>query len=433
MARRFLLVLLFVVLTFDVHAQRRRAVAPPLSDAGWIAQHAIPFATTDARSGITDLEPFGALAGAARIVALGEATHGTHEFQTMKHRLLEFLVREKGFTIFAYESDFANALLIDRYIKTGAPDPQDALRAQALWPWQTAEFLDLIHWMREYNQTRGSAPELSFAGFDMQFSAQAITDVLAFLGKVDPAAASAAEQDYACWTPYANGLFAAFQQKPLATRQQCAATADAWIARIEGKKDAYAAASSARAVDVAVEEARVIHMAIQNNTITDPDGVYRDQSMAEIVGWIADHAPGEKLVLWAHNYHVGTEFGNEMGGLLRDRFGAAYVNLGFDFHGGTYTAISSETHQFCACSISAPAPDSYETFFHAAGIPRFMLDLRTLPAGDRRTQFLDGPRPMFGPGAVSAPEYESYPTPLRKTFDILVWIERSTPTTLLFR
>jgi erythromycin esterase len=425
-------VALAVLLTFPVVAAPRRRVAaipPPLDDAQWIRAYAIPFGSTEPRTGTADLARFGTMVGDARIVGFGEASHGTHSFQTMKHRFLEYLVREKGFTVFAYESDWPTAEEVDRYVKGGAGNPRDLLLSQRLWPWQTFEMLDLIEWMREYNVSRGDRPQLTFAGFDMQFGDRAIANVLAFLQQVDPSAVAAAVNDYGCFRDYA-GTTRGFELLPKADRDRCIATMAAWVTRIDSARDRYVPLSSADAVERAIQNARITVQSATERSLDDPDGLYRDRSMADNVAWIAGHAPGEKLVLWAHNYHVGTQYGDEMGGWLRKTFGAAYVSVGFDYWDGTYSIV--QTGGIRPLRNPPTSPDSYETFFHRAGLPRFIIDLRRLPPNDPQTRFLDGPHPMWAVGAAVVNEQYTANTPLRQTHDILVWIETSTPTHLLY-
>ena len=162
---------------------------PPLSADAWasivreLGAQALPFKTVLAGSGFDDLAGLDGMIGNARIVALGEASHGTAEFFQMKHRLLEYLVETKGFTVFAMEAPWAEAQLADRFIKTGEGSAAAALVAMHFRIWQTEEVRAMLDWMRAYNSTRGERPELSFAGFDMQSANVAIRQVI---GSVRP-------------------------------------------------------------------------------------------------------------------------------------------------------------------------------------------------------------------------------------------------------
>jgi len=169
--------------TFEppLRAEQRAAVVRDL------CAHVLPFRSVLAGNGFDDLTGLDRLIGDARIVALGEASHGTAEFFQMKHRLLEYLVERKGFTVFAIEGNWPEALVADRFIKTGEGDAGAALAAMYFWTWQTEELSALLHWMRHYNATRGERPILSFAGFDMQVPNVAMKRVIDFLDRTSSA------------------------------------------------------------------------------------------------------------------------------------------------------------------------------------------------------------------------------------------------------
>ena len=123
---------------------------------------AVPLRTVRAGSGFDDLRPLGTVLRGRRIVALGEASHGTSEFFRMKHRVLEYLVREMGFAHFAMELSPEDGRVIDAYIHGAPTDPRGVL----YWPWATVEVMEMIEWMRAYNAERGPAPGLTFHGID---------------------------------------------------------------------------------------------------------------------------------------------------------------------------------------------------------------------------------------------------------------------------
>src|SRR6476660_5636453 len=150
----------------------------------WIRSNAIPLASVEAGHGFADLEPLRAIIGDARIVSLGEATHGTHEFFQLKHRLLEFCVTELGFSIFGIEASYPECLRINDYVLNGTGNPADALASQRFWTWDTEEVLALIEWMRAWNSTH--ARKVKFYGFDLQFASEAALGVLDYLKHVAP-------------------------------------------------------------------------------------------------------------------------------------------------------------------------------------------------------------------------------------------------------
>jgi erythromycin esterase-like protein len=149
----------------------------------WIRANAIRLSTPEAGRGFADMQALKPLIGNARIVSLGEATHGTREFFQLKHRMLEFLATEMGFTIFSIEANMPESYRLNDYVLTGRGDPAELLRGIYFWTWDTEEVLDMIKWMRAFNAS-GRGPVL-FTGFDMQTHTVALDIVRQFVGRYD--------------------------------------------------------------------------------------------------------------------------------------------------------------------------------------------------------------------------------------------------------
>ena len=146
----------------------------------WIRANAIRLNTTEAGHGFADMQALKPLIGNARIVSLGEATHGTREFFQLKHRMLEFLATEMGFTIFSIEANMPEAYRLNDYVLNGTGDPAELLRGMYFWTWNTEEVLEMIRWMRAFNASgRG---RVQFTGFDMQTHTVALDIVQQFVG-----------------------------------------------------------------------------------------------------------------------------------------------------------------------------------------------------------------------------------------------------------
>lgn len=168
---------------------------PPLEEAAkvelercavWVRGHAAPIRTTDPNGDPSDLEPLARLAGRARIIALGEGTHGTREFFLIKHRALKHLVTRANVGLVAIEAGMAESRRLDDYVLKGEGDARELLRNLRFWAWNTQELLDLVEWMREHN--RKSRHQVRFAGFDMQYPESAMASVRRFVAKVDSGA-----------------------------------------------------------------------------------------------------------------------------------------------------------------------------------------------------------------------------------------------------
>jgi erythromycin esterase-like protein len=150
----------------------------------WMRSNAVPLTTVEAGHGFADMQPLKKIVGDARIVALGEATHGTREFFQLKHRMLEFLATEMGFTIFSIEANMPEAYRLNDYVLNGKGDPKQLLKGMYFWTWNTEEVLSMILWMREFNKSGKGRVE--FTGFDMQTPTVALDIVRDFVSKNDP-------------------------------------------------------------------------------------------------------------------------------------------------------------------------------------------------------------------------------------------------------
>lgn len=150
----------------------------------WLKANAIPLSTVTAGHGFADMQPLGKIVGDARIVSLGEATHGSREFFQLKHRMLEFLATEKGFNVFSIEANLPEAYRLNDYVLNGNGDPAQLIKGMYFWTWSTEEVLDMVLWMREFNKS-GKGP-LQFTGFDMQTPDVAVGIVRGFVSRIDP-------------------------------------------------------------------------------------------------------------------------------------------------------------------------------------------------------------------------------------------------------
>ncbi|MFD5185389.1 erythromycin esterase family protein [Streptomyces sp. NPDC058372] len=171
MARnRFLITLTLLVCTAGLVA----ATLPPPEERARraAARHAHALRTTDPSGGLDDLRPLGRMVGDAKVVGLGEATHSSHEFFTMKHRVLRHLVEEKGFRAFALETAWSTGLRLDTYVRTGEGDPRRIMREEFqdtyAW-WNTKEYLALVEWIRVWN-TRHPKDQVRFLGDDFAYA-----------------------------------------------------------------------------------------------------------------------------------------------------------------------------------------------------------------------------------------------------------------------
>jgi erythromycin esterase len=431
MTRRaaLLLLALFIVAVNLGAASRQRAVRRPSTVASltaleWLQSESIAFDTTAARSGLDDLGALRKIVGGARIVSLGEATHGTSEFFTMKHRILEYLVEEMGFTVFAIEAGLPEADAVDDYVLNGTGSAATALAGMDYWTWNTAEVLDMIEWMREYNLRRGDRPPVRFRGFDAQIYSRTVPRVEEYVGRVDAEGVPDVRRMYDCVR--STDEFA-YLKLASATRNACAASLELAVSTLTSRRDQYIARSSPVEYEKHLRYATVI---VQAESMLSGRPMPRDVFMARNVFWLADVAhPGEKMVLWAHNYHVTKQPVFQMGESLRTRFDTNMVVFGFSFLRGVFNARGP--NGLGPHSITESPADGWERIFQQAGKPRFLLDLRNVRSPAAAT-FLTQWKTVWLIGAVWNDGITGRWTiaPLRM-FDVLIYIEDTTASHLL--
>jgi erythromycin esterase-like protein len=165
--------------------QTSQAATEQQAAIAWVRQNAIPLKTVQTGSGFADMQPLDNVVGDARIVSLGEATHGTREFFQLKHRMIEYLATRKGFTIFSIEANMPEAYRLNKFVLEGQGDPKQLLKGMYFWTWNTEEVLDMILWMRDFNKS--GKGHIEFTGFDMQTPTLPIQTVQDFLLARDPA------------------------------------------------------------------------------------------------------------------------------------------------------------------------------------------------------------------------------------------------------
>jgi len=405
---------------------------PKPAELDWLRQNAITFKTDRAESGFDDLRPLKAIIGDAHIVGLGEATHGTAEFFRMKHRLVEFLASEMGFTLFAIEANMPEAYRVNDYVLNGKGDLKALLRGMYFWTWDTQEVLDMILWMRKFNAS--GKGRIQFLGFDMQTAAVAAENARKFVAELDPDFAKAAALAY-------DGLDKAIDQARAASMKPASAQAgiananlarkervDAVLKHMEETRARYLEKKPAALVDWAIQNARVAAQAAGMMIGSFSGGsAHRDRCMADNVDWIlAQTPPGSRIVLWAHNGHVSkTGMGStSMGSHLAKRHGKEdYVVLGFAAHKGRYTAIGQGTG--LGTHEAPPSrPGSVEYYTHASGLPRMIIDLHRASKDNPSSAWLTRPLDHRSIGAMA--HSASYPSVLPDEYDALIAFDDTT-------
>ncbi|APW62967.1 erythromycin esterase family protein [Paludisphaera borealis] len=386
--------------------------------------------------------------GDARFVLLGEASHGTHEFYSERARITRRLIGEKGFTAVAVEADWPDAYRVNRYVR-GAGDDDSALAAVGdfhrfpTWMWRNAAVLEFIEWLYDHN---GGVVKAGFYGLDLYSLHASIRAVVDYLDKIDPEAAGRARRRYACFDHSGEDTQAYGYAASLGLDRSCENEVIAQLVDLRRRAVEYArrdglvaedeyfqAEQNARLAKNAEEYYRsMFRSRVSSWNLRD---LHMVETLAELVGHL-DRTTGRpsKVVVWAHNSHLGdaraTEMGERgewnVGQLVRERCGDDAVNIGFTTYTGTVTAASDWDGPTERKRVRPALPGSYEALFHEAGSPRFLIDLRD---GGDATEALREPRLERAIGVIYRPDTERrshyFHARLAEQFDAVIHIDQT--------
>jgi erythromycin esterase-like protein len=409
----------------------------------------------DAAEPLPDIDDpaFGALFdryGDARVVLLGEASHGTSEFYRARAAISRRLIECHGFNIVAVEADWPDAATIDRYVRhrPWREGELTAFERFPTWMWRNVEVDAFIRWMRQYNEAQPYAGMCGFYGLDLYNLSGSMRAVIDFLEQQDPELARRAHKRYACLEPWAeepqlygrNALLEGYARcevgvvqmlKDLLQKQvDCfAPECDEWLD----------AAANARLVKDAEAYYRVMYGGSAESWNL------RDTHMFETLNMILDaKGPTSKAIVWAHNSHIGnaafTDMGRQrdelnIGQLAKEKWAAKARLIGFGTHAGTVAAADDWDEPMKIKQVRSSLPDSYERLSHDSGISRFLLDLREGEVGRDVREALMEPRLERFIGVIYRPDTERWShyseTILPGQFDGWVWFDETNAVTQL--
>ncbi|HEX5068742.1 MAG TPA: erythromycin esterase family protein [Vicinamibacterales bacterium] len=385
-------------------AQHARSSSPPAATQGGgtpadaVKRHAIPLLERP-----DDYDALLDLIGDARLVLIGEASHGTHEFYRHRALITRRLIQEKGFAAVAAEADWPDAYRVNRYVRH---ESEDATAVAALgdfrrfpsWMWRNVDVVDFADWLRSHNSRQTPQTRAGFYGLDLYSLHASMAAVLRYLAKADPAAAERARRHYACFDRFGEEP----QEYAYAARLGMTPTCEREVVRelVDLRRHAadYARRDGRIAADeyfFAEQNARLVANAEEYYRTMLGDRIEswnrRDRHMAEtlreLLRFLDRTGPPAKVVVWAHNSHLGdaraTEMGHggelNLGQLAREEFGAGAVLVGMTTHTGTVTAADDWDSPGQRKTVRPSLPASIERLFHDTGLSRFFLPLRTAP------------------------------------------------------
>jgi erythromycin esterase-like protein len=427
----------------------RPGEAAPAAVAAAIRAAATPIGV-DAESAAT----VAGLIGDARFALIGEASHGTDEFYRFRAEVTKRLIAERGFNAVAAEADWPAAFRVNRFVRGRGDDrtPDEALsdfRRFPQWMWRNRVILDFVAWLRSSNerQTDESA-RAGFYGLDLYSLNASIGAVLEYLAKVDPEAARRAQARYSCFDHFGDDAQAYGYATSLGVAEPCEDEVVQQLLELQRRATELAMRDGYVAEDEyfsAAQNARLARNAERYYRSMFRGRVsawnLRDRHMAETLEALAAHldrrlgAGRSKIVVWAHNSHLGdaraTAMGEggelNLGQLVRERFGREAALIGFSTYRGAVTAASDWGAPAERKRVRTALPDSYELLFHQAALPGFVLDLR---ADDEAVAHLRGPCLQRAIGVIYRPETERlshyFHTRLPEQFDAMIHFDETT-------
>ncbi|HVE93064.1 MAG TPA: erythromycin esterase family protein [Actinomycetota bacterium] len=415
-------------------------MAEPNALARAVAQGARPVSGAEG-----DYDDLISACSGARVVLLGEASHGTHEFYRERCRITRRLIEECGFSAVAVEADWPDAYRVNCYVR-GSSDDRDASAALSgftrfpAWLWRNHDVLEFVEWLRGHN--RATSQQTGFYGLDLYSLHTSMNLVLDYLEKVDPDAARRAHERYACLDRFGHDVQAYGYAASRGMAEPCEPQVLAQLRELLER-----GASSERASGESSDEQ--FHAEQNARLVVDAEAYYRtmfrggaeswnlrDTHMADTLTDLMDHlGSGSRVVVWAHNSHVGDARATEgsalgelsLGQLARDRFGHEVFIVGFTTYTGTVSAASAWGGPVETKVVSPALHGSYEELLHETGRGDFWLMLRD---DGPAAVALDPPRLERAIGVIYMPQTECashyFNAVLVRQFDAVVHLDETT-------
>jgi erythromycin esterase-like protein len=371
-----------------------------MASADDVLTQAIATTAHPMQGALKDFDSILELVGDARLVLIGEATHGTHEFYRRRAELTERLIVEKGFSAVAAEADWPDAWRVNRFVRgtgtdTEAIEALGGFKRFPTWMWRNADVLEFIGWLREHNdRARDPARKVGFYGLDLYSLHASIAAVLEYLDKVDPEAAQRARFRYACFEHFGEDRETYGYAASFGTTRDCEREVVLQIVELQRRREEAGGG---------VAEDEQFQAEMNARVVKDAEEYYRSMFEGRVSSWnmrgrhMADtldallrhlerQPGGSKAVVWAHNSHVGdaraTEMGEageiNLGQLARERHPGQARLIGFSTYTGTVTAASNWGAPAERMRLRPGLPASHEGLFHRVGFPGFLLTLGDL-------------------------------------------------------
>jgi erythromycin esterase len=378
--------------------------------------------------------------GDARVVLLGEASHGTSEYYTWRAAITKRLIQEKGFDFIAVEGEWADSYRVNQFIKGGQKDSADAvalLEQYNRWPtwmWGNYEVASLVTWLNDYNQEKTGEAKVGFFGLDVYCLWESMTELMPHI-KEDPSLVKAARKVHQCFQPYSADALQYAEAVANATADCRAETKRLWKAVQKQNKSAGANQTEEQFVAeqnalVALNGERYYSAMVSSNT---ESWNVRDRHMTETLKRLLDfHGPDSKAIIWEHNTHVGDARYTDMassgevnvGQLVRKEYGEDNVFIvGFGSYKGTVIAAGGWGAPMKTIPVPPATPGSWEHILHRLGPTNKII----LSKDIRDEKYLKRSIGHRAIGVVYNPELEHLgnyvPSVMPKRYDAFVYID----------
>ena len=386
--------------------------------------------------------------GDSEIVMIGEASHGTHDFYSVREALTRRLVAEKGFRIVALEADWPDALRVNRYVSGRGADrsANEALggfRRFPIWMWRNTVMEEFVDWMKGWNSGIGRRETAGIFGMDLYSMHTSMDAVLDYLRDVDPSAYVRARARYSCFDHFGGDPQHFGYMTSSGRAEPCEGEVVTQLMELRERYMELVLRDGEAAEDeffYAEQNARLVVNAEQyyRSMFIGRRGSWnlRDEHMTETLAALKQHfgSDGGKMVVWAHNSHLGDARATEMsrrgewnvGQLMRERFGSRVFNIGFSTYSGTVTAARNWGYPAECRQVRPALPGSYEALFHDTGRGDFWLDLRN---GGEAAKSLAQERLQRAIGVIYRPETERgshyFSASLPQQFDAMIHLDET--------
>lgn len=375
-------------------------------------------------------EPFNDLKGLKdifkdkKIIALGEATHGTHEFYNYKHRLVRYLVQVLGYKNLILETDFAGTQTLNKYLLYGLKDPYTGMQDMNQGVFETQELLDMIEWIKTYNSTKADVDKVKIYGSDMQEPNSSAAGILAYFR----------EQQIVLQPELKTGLveLTKWKYQDMSKEDKNSFLQTLVLLRnlsFKGDTTGFKTKYCKQLIRI-LEQYWDYHFNVRRHSHL------RDRYMAENCKWVINNDSTQKTIVWAHNGHIQKDpsFADvkPMGQFLAETYGRAYYAMGFGYDNGTLRAFDLVSQRYATYEMTTSLNKNSSTYtFKQVESPNFILDFKNPGMSDELRSFLNTKMWFRELGAFYQPENKTGKSynriTLSKAFDGMIFFRQTTP------